>query len=78
MNYAESRAGFRLQARYRAPWRDLVRELAKDVRGRAFALPIASGSWQTTTTSSYSASRTEIADTCPGLERLPAIRQKAG
>ena len=41
MNYAESRAGFRLQARRRAPWRDLVRELATDVRGRAFALPIA-------------------------------------
>ena len=41
MNYAESRAGFRLQARHRAPWRDLVRELATDVRGSAFALPIA-------------------------------------
>ena len=40
MTYAESRAGFRLQARHRAPWRDLVRELATDVRGRAFALPI--------------------------------------
>lgn len=41
MTYAESRAGFRLQARHRAPWRDLVRELATDARGRAFALPIA-------------------------------------
>lgn len=41
MTYAESRAGFHLQARHRAPWRDLVRELATDVRGRTFALPIA-------------------------------------
>lgn len=40
MTYAESRAGFRLQARHRAPWRDQVRELTTDVRGRAFALPI--------------------------------------
>ena len=41
MTYAESRVGFRLQARHRAPWRDMVRELATDERGRAFALPLA-------------------------------------
>ena len=41
LTYAESSAGFRLLARHRAPWRDIIRELAKDGRGRAFALPIA-------------------------------------
>lgn len=41
MTYEESRAGFRVEARHRAPWRDLVRELMTDARGRAFALPAA-------------------------------------
>lgn len=41
MTYAESGAGFRVHARHRAPWRDMVRELDADVRGGAFALPIA-------------------------------------
>lgn len=44
MTYSESRAGVRLHARHRAPWRDTVRDLEADVRGRAFALPIANWS----------------------------------
>jgi len=41
MAYAESRAGFRVHSRHRGPWCDIARELQADVRGRAFALPIA-------------------------------------
>jgi GT2 family glycosyltransferase len=41
LEYSESVRGISLQARVRAPWRDLLRELQHDVRGRAFALPAA-------------------------------------
>jgi len=41
LEYTDSETRFELEARYRAPWRDMVRELQADQRGRAFALPIA-------------------------------------
>lgn len=51
--YDDSISGFHLQARHRAPWCDVVRELTVDARGRAFALPVAAwegfpdvGAWQ--------------------------------
>ncbi len=39
--YTDSRDSFELDARHRAPWRDMVLELHNDRRGRAFALPAA-------------------------------------
>ncbi len=41
LEYADTKARFELTSRVRAPWRDMVRELHVDVRGRAFALPVA-------------------------------------
>jgi GT2 family glycosyltransferase len=41
LDYSESTRGLELHARQRAPWRDMVRELQQDARGRAFALPAA-------------------------------------
>jgi len=44
LTYDEAREGVRVRARHRAPWRDMVRELTTDTRGRSFALPI--GAWE--------------------------------
>ncbi len=40
LEYTDTRLGFELNARHRAPWRDMARELQADTRGGAFGMPM--------------------------------------